>query len=311
MKKVLIIREGALGDLILTLPVVQSFKKEGFDVSIAGKGIYKEFFEKHSEVDKFYSVDSSFFLPIFSGEKTQEIIKFFSDFDIIVFYGSEKEIAGRILKEIFKKEIIFHPVEKEKLKIHITDYLLLPVKKILKNVEKIPVLNIKKEKKEIFVIHPGSGSKNKNYGKEKFFEVVKKLKNEKLKILLGPAEYDDFKWWKEKIGDDNIVKTESLEKVITLAGKTKIYLGNDSGITHLFAACGVKTIAIFGSTSPFIWSPRGKNVRVVFKKVGCNPCDELKMRKCKNKICFDRIKVEDIINVIEDLKEKNGKTSYV
>jgi len=77
MKKVLIIREGSLGDLILTLPVVQSFKKESFSVSIAGKGIYKEFFEKYSELDKFYSVDSSFFLPVFSGEKTQEMIDFY------------------------------------------------------------------------------------------------------------------------------------------------------------------------------------------------------------------------------------------
>jgi len=311
MKKILIIREGALGDLILTLPVVQSFKKGGFDVSVAGKGIYKEFFEKYSVVDKFYSVDSSFFLPIFSGEKTQNIIKFFSGFDIIIFYGREEEIAGKTLKEIFKKEIIFHPVEKDKLKIHITDYLLLSVEKILKNVEKNPVLKMKREKEELIVVHPGSGSKNKNYGKERFFEVVKKLKNEKLKVLLGPAEYGDFEWWIEKIGDDNIVKTESLEKVIALAGKTKIYLGNDSGITHLFAACGVKTIAIFGPTSPFIWSPRGKNVRVIFKEVGCNPCDELKMRKCRKKICFDRIKAEDIINVIENLKGKNGKTSCV
>jgi len=201
---------------------------------------------------------------------------------------------------------------KKKLQeIHITDYLLLPVEKILKNIVRTPVIKRKKEKEEMFVIHPGSGSKNKNYGKERFFEVVKKLKNEKLKVLLGPAEYDDFEWWKEKIGDGNIVKTESLEKVITLAGKTKIYLGNDSGITHLFAACEVKTIAIFGPTSPFIWSPRGKNVKVVFKEVGCNPCDELKMRKCKNKICFDRIKAADIINVIENLKGENGKTNHI
>jgi len=94
MKKVLIIREGALGDLILTLPVVQSLKKEGFNVSVAGKGVYKNFFEKYSEIDKFYPFDSSFFLPIFSGEKTNQIKKFFNHFDIIIFYGREEEIAG-------------------------------------------------------------------------------------------------------------------------------------------------------------------------------------------------------------------------
>ncbi len=47
-----------------------------------------------------------------------------------------------------------------------------------------------------------------------------------------------------------------------LAG-ARAYIGNDSGITHLAAAVGVPTIALFGPTDPAVWAPRGKAVRII------------------------------------------------
>jgi heptosyltransferase-3 len=42
-----------------------------------------------------------------------------------------------------------------------------------------------------------------------------------------------------------------------------LYIGNDSGITHLAAAAGAPVIAIFGPTDPALWAPRGPRVRVI------------------------------------------------
>ena len=47
-----------------------------------------------------------------------------------------------------------------------------------------------------------------------------------------------------------------------LAG-ARAYIGNDSGITHMAAAVGVPTIALFGPTDPAVWSPRGRMVRIL------------------------------------------------
>ena len=41
------------------------------------------------------------------------------------------------------------------------------------------------------------------------------------------------------------------------------YAGNDTGITHLAAACGLSVTALFGPTDPEIWAPRGDHVRVL------------------------------------------------
>ena len=47
-----------------------------------------------------------------------------------------------------------------------------------------------------------------------------------------------------------------------LAG-ARVYIGNDSGVTHLAAALGVPVIAIFVATPPEVWAPRGSNVSVL------------------------------------------------
>jgi heptosyltransferase III len=46
-------------------------------------------------------------------------------------------------------------------------------------------------------------------------------------------------------------------------GGASLYIGNDSGITHLAAATGVPTLALFGPTSPQIWAPRNPNTTVI------------------------------------------------
>ena len=292
MKKVLIIREGALGDLILTFPVFFNFKENGYKVFVAGKGIYKNFVEKYGYIENFIPIDSSEYLFFFEKEN-DKLKEFLKDFDIIVSYTDENEIIGENLKKNFKKKIFFHPVKKEKLNIHITDFLLEPLKKIFgENLYSYVDLNLE-NKGEFYVIHPGSGNINKNWQKENFLKLANILKN--VKIILGPAEDYEF-WFKNFNGE--IIINPSFDEIIEIAKKTIAYIGNDSGISHLFSIIGVKTIVIFGPTSPFIWAPRGKNVKIVYKKVDCSPCEYAKMKDCKDKECLEKIKVEDVIPLI-------------
>jgi hypothetical protein len=58
-------------------------------------------------------------------------------------------------------------------------------------------------------------------------------------------------------------KNWPLEQYRQLAARARIYVGNDSGITHLAAAAGAPVVALFGPTDPAVWAPRGRNVRVV------------------------------------------------
>jgi ADP-heptose:LPS heptosyltransferase len=116
------------------------------------------------------------------------------------------------------------------------------------------------------VIQPGSGGTHKCWHIDNFLAVAKELSLRGIQavFLLGPAEMDRFSDTAIK-GIDKIAKTlknPPLVDVLGLLSCSAGYLGNDSGITHLAAALGVKTIVVFGPTDPALYAPIGPKVKV-------------------------------------------------
>jgi ADP-heptose:LPS heptosyltransferase len=62
---------------------------------------------------------------------------------------------------------------------------------------------------------------------------------------------------------ENAVRMDNLYELACWLKTARLYIGNDSGITHLAAAAGMPVVAIFGPTDPAVWAPRGERVRVV------------------------------------------------
>ncbi|MBV9744268.1 MAG: hypothetical protein JO099_10930, partial [Acidobacteriia bacterium] len=60
----------------------------------------------------------------------------------------------------------------------------------------------------------------------------------------------------------NAVYIEDLYQLACWLAKARLYVGNDSGVTHLAAAVGTPVLALFGATDPGIWAPRGAHVRI-------------------------------------------------
>lgn len=123
--------------------------------------------------------------------------------------------------------------------------------------------------KKLIVIHPGSGGKAKCWNILNFLALAAKLTRENVQVvfLLGPAEQDKLK--NSGISRINGVArcliNLDLAEVIGLLSCADAYVGNDSGITHLAATMGVKTLAIFGPTNPDVYRPIGPAV-TVFKE---------------------------------------------
>ena len=100
-------------------------------------------------------------------------------------------------------------------------------------------------------IHPFSGSRSKNWPLERYCELVARLKCE-VDWLAGPEE---------ELPEAK--RFDNLSDLGAFIADARLYVGNDSGITHLAAAVGVKTLAVFGPTRPETWAPRGSNVSVL------------------------------------------------
>jgi len=124
---------------------------------------------------------------------------------------------------------------------------------------------------KLMVIQPGSGGTKKCWHIENFLAVAKELDSRGIEIifLLGPAET-------ERYSDETIERISSVGKCLADLSLTQVlgllscvdgFIGNDSGITHMAAAIGVRTYSIFGPTNPQVYKSIGPDVTVFASKL--------------------------------------------
>jgi ADP-heptose:LPS heptosyltransferase len=102
-------------------------------------------------------------------------------------------------------------------------------------------------------VHPGSGSPGKNWPLDRFAEAARRLSPGRPWLLvLGPAE-DEVR---PPLGAV-VARSWGLRALGATLAHAGLFLGNDSGVSHLAAACGTRTLALFGPTDPSQWAPVG------------------------------------------------------
>jgi heptosyltransferase III len=114
-------------------------------------------------------------------------------------------------------------------------------------------------------VHPGSGGNRKCWPARRFAELVARLHVPVL-LVEGPADSAACRDFAEVLPTSvPLVRTTgvSLSRLAGLLAESHGYVGNDSGVSHLAAALGVPTVAVFGPTDPAVWAPRGPDVSIV------------------------------------------------
>lgn len=96
-------------------------------------------------------------------------------------------------------------------------------------------------------------------------------------------------------------KTSSTKQLIALLKHAKLFIGSDTGPTHIASCLEIPTVAIFGPKDPAIYAPYGKNTVVVRKEIPCSPCEK---RACNHITCISSITPEDVFNKIYNLNLK-------
>lgn len=119
------------------------------------------------------------------------------------------------------------------------------------------------------LIHPGSGGRSKCWPVKNFLALAQRLTDCTIGWMLGPAECEPSRGPVASIArrceargetlfiDDDILKAASHIR------QADLYLGNDAGMTHIAAAIGIATVAIYGPTDPAVWRPLGDHVLTV------------------------------------------------
>jgi ADP-heptose:LPS heptosyltransferase len=112
-------------------------------------------------------------------------------------------------------------------------------------------------------LHPGSGGSPKRWSREGFLRIAERWRERvaEVVVILGPAEAAESEWWRGR-GSPTLDDLD-LVGLGTLLGECALYLGNDSGVSHLAGTLGAPGVALFGPTDPRLWRPLSRSVSAV------------------------------------------------
>jgi ADP-heptose:LPS heptosyltransferase len=111
-------------------------------------------------------------------------------------------------------------------------------------------------------VHPGSGSPAKNWPTDRFAAALEAAGASGRYLLIeGPADAESAA--PLRAGAAALARSLPPRVLGAILSRARVYVGNDSGVSHLAAAWGAPTVALFGPTDPAVWSPVGPRVTVV------------------------------------------------
>lgn len=284
---------GGIGDFIASLPALHVIR-QGFRASrilLVGNPLWLPLARAGTLVDEVRSVDD---LPLHAGfmsdlPKDHALSRFLAAFDLIIsWFGDREGRWEKTLRGACTGRLLVHPYHRvHAFEGHVSDFYLTTLKELALCVqdrvgqgqppapllqdavfpESHPSGDDRAEGSPFLCLHPGSGSARKNWPKEDFLEVADgAFRRWRLPstVLIGPAEQGQRAFWREA-GGPSLSVEEGLPilEVARMLRRAALYVGNDSGITHLAAAVGVPVVALFGPTDPARWAPRGGRVEVL------------------------------------------------
>ncbi len=143
-------------------------------------------------------------------------------------------------------------------------------------------------------VAPGSGHPKKNWPLAHYYEAARALAWEhQLSVvwLAGPAEAALLPYLKGLAAaqDHLVLAGEPLSWVAAVLRGCRLYLGNDSGLTHLAAAAGAPVLALYGPTDPRVWAPAGYSVRWLTGECDSAPCARGREISCPEPRCLTEL----------------------
>ncbi|MCS1410088.1 MAG: hypothetical protein M2R45_03276 [Verrucomicrobia subdivision 3 bacterium] len=293
--RILVIRGGAIGDFILTLPVLQAIK-EAFpqaQLDVLGYPNATNLADLAGLADATRPIEAQALAGFFaqSGDLDADWAEYFSRFEIIISYlydpdGIFRDNVGSCGQSHFIQGP-HRPDESQD--IHATEVFLKPLEKLaIFGANRQPKIPLSQSATDLspgrpwLALHPGSGSPVKNWPIENWLELIQQLQTQttwNLLIVGGEAERMEIERFKPHL-DPSRFRSEICmpltDLAILLAGCDG-FVGHDSGISHLAAAVGLPGLVLWGQTKEAIWRPNSDQVVLINHKNGLHalPVDQI------------------------------------
>ncbi len=248
----LLIRPGAIGDFIVSLPALEFLRAGYTEVWAATKNLPLARFASRTRAILDTGLER---LGLPGIEAPPELIQELASFDsIISWYGANRPEFRRATEELGLPFKFLDALPPDDCPVHAADFYL---RQAGGSGQAVPRLDCPPSSRDIIAIHPFSGSPRKNWPLEKYQDLTERLqKLAPVRWILEPGAAAPQHVEIEP-------PTEDLYELACRLAGVRLYIGNDSGITHLAAAAGAPVVVLFGPTDPRRWGPRGDRVRII------------------------------------------------
>ncbi|MBM2809946.1 MAG: rfaC 1 [Chloroflexi bacterium] len=286
-EQILVFRPGALGDTILTVDALAALRVRfpSSAIELIGNADAASPLLRSGLLDSVCSFDAAAVGALFQSQP--RVSGRWEGADVVISWMHATQVAEAFQTRTAAR-IVFAPPETDGPPMHVADHLvqtLAPLGVTSAGTEQLALLSTvnegpfnvsspqasRRRSLRNAVIHPGSGSVRKNWPAERYAKLGERLSSHGWHVTwtAGPADEAVIEEVsKRTAGPIRILRPRSALNLASIIAAADLYLGNDSGVTHLSARLGVPTIAIFGPTSPRVWGPRGPRVQIISTEGG-------------------------------------------
>jgi heptosyltransferase-2 len=284
--KILIIRGGAIGDFILTLPAIAALRRQfpRTHLEVLGYPHIVQLALAGGLVDRVQSIEARALAGFFARNGTLEpdLADYFSEFDLIVSYLYDPdEIFRTNVGRCSTAQFIAGPHRPdEQTKIHAARVYLKPLERLaIFDADPLPRLRVGpaasrvrngngQEISPTLAIHPGSGSEKKNWPESNWSELLQSIiQSTALNLLLvgGEAEGERLQRLTAALPPARLRVAQSvpLPELARRLNQCAGFIGHDSGISHLAAALDLPVLILWGESAEEIWRPPQSNVEIL------------------------------------------------
>ena len=263
MRKILVLRGGALGDFIVTLPAVAALRRRWPDarIELAGNATAGQLARSRGLLDAVHSQHEARWGALYAHATLPgEFAAWLTEFDLILNFwpDPEAELSRRFPLRAGQRFITAAALPQRS---PAAAHYCAPLRELGVEVDDFCFQLTSPHATELIAVHPGSGSPSKNWPAEKWRALIAMLPGP-VCVILGEAEADRWRDFPLPSTAELAVK-QPLEALVEKLAACRLFLGHDSGISHLAAACGVPSLLLFGPTEPAIWAPPTPRTRTL------------------------------------------------
>ena len=272
--RVLLVRAGALGDLLLLRPAIAALRAAGHAVGLIAPGAGRVLVGPGpSEVGDLVPWDGTEVGALLAGGLSDAgpLGRRLAVTDAAIVYSRNTGLLAAVRSRV-PRVLARDPSPAEG---HASQWLAGPTRELGGDPRPMPPdLEATAEEREaarpwldclpprFLAVHPGSGSAQKNWPVERFRELADRLAGARRWLLVeGPADGAAATLRLHPLAVP--ARDLPVRTLAALLGQAGLYVGNDSGVTHLAAAAGAPTLALFGPTDPAVWAPVGRRVEML------------------------------------------------